>query len=676
MALADLLHPDERRLTASTLAAGIRPLPPLPLSQWLAKNLVLVDGPQAGQLWDAAGAPYLPEIADCLGDDDPCNLVTIRKSQQSGASILALGWCLYIADREPANTLYAVPGIDALRDLNGQKLQPLIDAWQRHRRRTVIEPQTSRSGTGSTTYEKKFAGGYLSLANANAVMDLSSKTVKKGVKDEVSKWGDIPGFGDPESLFFGRFTAFRRHKTYKILEISTPEIDTGDEAGEMPGHCRIDRSFKASDQRFWQVPCPECGGLFVHEFAAFRVDEAHPHRSHYPCPHCGHAIGEAERVQAVRAGLWVPARPAVTDHPGFHIDAFVSLMMSYEAIAEDWLKQRKSEKGRKDFHNLVLGLPYKFRGDAPDHVRLMERREDHLRRGHVPARGLILTAAADVQLRGIWVEILAHAENRETWVVDAFYIDGDTASHEGPAFRQLREQVLDREFPDAFGRMRKVDALAVDSGFNTHTVYSFVRAAQRPHPFTGHDVVYAIKGLEGWGRPPIGLPQLVDINLGGRKVRQGCKVWAIGTWSLKGSFYADLGRLGVRSGAETDPDGYCHFGAWMDEIYFRQITAESLEDIIVRGRTTGRKWVRHAENHFLDCRVYNLAIAEHLGLVRMTSDEWAVLARRHGPPMGADPQDLFTGKAASAAEPPSQPAAPAQPQRGGFLGRRPGFLGR
>ena len=58
---------------------------------------------------------------------------------------------------------------------------------------------------------------------------------------------------------------------------------------------------------------------------------------------------------------------------------------------------------------LVLGLPYLFKGDAPDHIRLMERREEGLTRGHVPPAGLILVAAADVQMRGIWVEIIALA---------------------------------------------------------------------------------------------------------------------------------------------------------------------------------------------------------------------------------------------------------------------------
>ncbi len=185
-------HPSALRLLAERLAGLIRPREPVKLSRWLETNLVLVDGPAAGDYWQASGAPYLAEIADCLGDDDPCNEVIVRKSQQTGASILALGWMLYIAECEPANVLYAVPGIDALREMNSQKLQPLIDAWEKKTKKRIIVPQTSRSGAGSTTYEKRFPGGFLFLANSNSVMDLSGKTIKKGVMDELSKWEDIP----------------------------------------------------------------------------------------------------------------------------------------------------------------------------------------------------------------------------------------------------------------------------------------------------------------------------------------------------------------------------------------------------------------------------------------------------------------------------------------------------
>ena len=234
-------YPGALRLVARALESSIRPPEALPFQIWIERNGVLIDGPQAGEPFSFAGAPPLREIAECLNDDHPANRVTVRKGQQSGVTTLAEFWCLWLADRAPANILYGLPGIDALRTLNSTKLQPLIDAWHARIGRTVIQPMTSRSGQGSTTYEKKFPGGYLALANANAVMDLSMSTARFGVKDEVSKWEDIPGYGDPEELFFGRFTAFRRLKTFKIFEFSTPEVDTGSEEPG-PGHCRIDRA--------------------------------------------------------------------------------------------------------------------------------------------------------------------------------------------------------------------------------------------------------------------------------------------------------------------------------------------------------------------------------------------------------------------------------------------------
>ena len=648
-------HPNAVRLINRRLAAGIRPARRVRFRDWLADNIVLVDGPKAGQLWDPAGAPYLLEPADCLEDDHPCNLVSIRKSQQTGASILAAAWCLYIADREPSNVLYAMPNLDALRDFNSQKLQPLIAAWQTQIRRTVILPQTSRNAQGSTTYEKKFAGGYIALANANSVMELSSKTVRKGIKDEVSKWQEIPGAQDPEDLFFGRFTAFRRTKDFKILEISTPEVDSGvdfDEHGEIlgdgPGHCRIDRSFQRSDRRFWHCQCPECGEAFVHSDENLQVDERHPQRSRYRHD-CGHLLSEAERAVAVRAGHWRPTIAGAARHPGFHIDAFVSLMMSYEAIAEDRLKaQHGGELAKKGFSNLVLALAYKFRGDAPDWKKLLDRVERDLKRGHVPPRGLLLVAFADVQMRGIWLSVRAFAPNRESWSVDALYIEGDTSDHAGPVFQQLRRETLERRFPDAFGAERTIDALGVDSGYRANVVYAFVRNAQRQHPMSGRDMVLATKGLKGWSRPPLGQPSLVDIDLDGRKVAQGAKVWGVGTWPLKVTLYADIRQVVPEPPAlPVVPDGYWHFGAWNDEQYFRQLTAERLEDIKFQGRTTGRRWTKTGDNHFHDCEVGNIALADYLGLSSTSPEQWAQLAIARGLPPAMTEIDLFTPRAAA-----------------------------
>jgi phage terminase large subunit GpA-like protein len=628
-----------RRLVSRSLAAQIRPRPPLPLSRWLEENVVLVDGPSAGDLWSRSGAPYLAEIADCLVDDHPANLVTVRKSQQTGVSVLGMGWALYVADREPANMLYAVPGLDMLRDLSGQKLQPLIDAWQKRTRRKVFAPVTARSGEGSTTLEKRFPGGYLQLANANSAMDLSSRTIRKGVKDEVSKWEDIPGRGDPETLFFGRFTAFRRTRGWKILELSTPEIDTGDPLGEAPGHCRIDRSFRRSDRRFWHMACPHCGHEFVPSFRCFAVDRERPQASHLVCPESGCVITEPERVAAVRVGRWIALQPGPDRHPGFHVDAFISLMMSLADIASDFLDaEKKGEKGLKDFSNLVLGLPYQMRGSAPEHTRLMERREAYAE-GFAPPQALLWALGVDVQHTGLWCHGVAYAPDRQSWVTTARFIEGDTTDHASGAFAGLAELIAEG-VQDSFGRTWPWDMVCIDAGDGgrANQVYAFAR---------GRANVRAIHGVGGWRAPAYGQAVAVSITLRGKKKKRGAYSWPIGTWALKSTFYAQLHLDGVRAGKPEDPPGYCHFGDFLDERFFRQITAESLTQAVVAGRRTQR-WTALGENHLLDARVYADAAAEMVGLTTNRAPQWDHLRRLRGVPSEAAP-DLLSGPAAVAA---------------------------
>jgi hypothetical protein len=38
----------------------------------------------------------------------------------------------------------------------------------------------------------------------------------------------------------------------------------------------------------------------------------------------------------------------------------------------------------KTFENLTLGLPFDVKGDAPDHAKLMLRRDKEQKRGHIP----------------------------------------------------------------------------------------------------------------------------------------------------------------------------------------------------------------------------------------------------------------------------------------------------
>jgi phage terminase large subunit GpA-like protein len=250
----------------------------------------------------------------------------------------------------------------------------------------------------------------------------------------------------------------------------------------------------------------------------------------------------------------------------------------------------------------------------------MERREDYPK-GRIPPRGLMLTAAADVQMNGIYVEVVAWAPNRESWVIYTDMLDGDTTNANAGAFLKLAE-LYDREWPDAFGGAAR--------SMRSPSTPAFARMSSIIGARARHNA-YAVDGRDGWHLPAIGTPSVKDIDLDGRKLGFA-KLWPVGTWPLKGHWYEDLRREGKQAGHEVDPPGYCHFGKFLDEVYFKQVTAEYLAEIKSRGRMTkGWRPRGNQENHFLDCRVYNMAIADHLGLSSMTEDEWKILARERAP---------------------------------------------
>lgn len=615
-------HSAVAAMAAEAIALITPPKKVLP-ADWAAQNLIVPDGPRANEKWDATLTPYVVEPLNNSGPESPVNKEVIRKSAQTGFTVMAIAIVGSTIDTDPAGGILLVQPTDgALADFIADKLNPSIE--QSAALKAKVRPQVSRSGEGSTTYLKKYPGGSMALAIANSTADLRSKTKRKIIKDEASEYpDDLDGQGSPHTMIEARYESFLDTGDWKEINISTPTVK---------GSCYIDEQFNAGDQRFWHVTCPQCSEKFAFRFGPnFLFNGKFPYQAHYVAPCCGRPIEAHEKKELVRKGEWIATAPAPGKFPSYHIDAMSSPFVPWDKIAERWIIAQGDPAKLKAFYNLTLGEAFEIKGDAPDHVRLMERREDYPK-GRIPPRGLMLTAAADVQMNGIYVEVVAWAPNRESWVVYVDVLEGDTTNANGGAFLKLAE-LYDREWPDAFGNRRKVDGFAVDSGFRSHVVY---------HWCSSRHNAYAVDGRDGWHLPAIGMPSVKDIDLDGRKLGF-IKLWPVGTWPLKGHWYEDLRREGKSSGHEVDPPGYCHFGKFLDENYFKQVTAEYLAEARNRGRAVKRWLVRGAQaNHWFDCRVYNMAIADHLGLSSMTEDEWKLLARERAPTIKQG--DLFASR--------------------------------
>lgn len=598
-------------------------------SEWAARAFRVPDGPFAGQLWNPELTPWWIEPLDAMGPDSPHNKGVVRKGAQSGATVFGLAFLAHSIVFDPCRMMVVQPTDTALTKFSRGKLQPVIEKCEPLRR--LVRSQTSRSASGSTTYIKSFPGGELNLALASSASDLSGDTVKKILKDEVDRYPeDVGGEGPPSKLIESRRKAFSVTGDWKELAISTPTIK---------GASEIDEEFEAGDQRWWHVVCPDCGGRVRLLRSNFRFEREPPRRPHYVMQCCGVIVQERQMRRLLQranrdGGGWIALNPGAP-WLSWHFDDLTSPFETWENIARLEVDAEGDPAKEASLVQRTWAQAYEAKGDARDHAELMARREDYLR-GVIPPSGLVVTAFADVQHTGIWVEVVAWGWDRQSRVIEARYIPGDTTDHHTGAFAALHDEIYAKRWPDAFGRFWQIDAMGIDSGDNqdgrAHQVYAFAR--------TRHGV-FATRGVGGWSAPALGTPSRKQVVIAGKRDGK-VDVWPIGTWSLKSVWYTNLEKPPLREGMPTAIPGACHFGMFLDEAYFLQVTSEYLETKRINGRPHQEwKTIGKRENHLLDCRIGNMAMAEAALISARTPDQWAARARERGLPEDLAQPTLF-----------------------------------
>ncbi len=586
-----------RAVVFAALAAAFAVPEQVEPAAWAAENLIVPDGPRAGQPWDPDLTPYAPEILNCCAVGAPHNVVAVQKSAQVGLTILGVGWLGYCAKTDPANMLAVFPTVQSGSDFNRDKFDKTTEVSPAFR--SIFQSVKSRAGDGSTKLRKKFKRGGLTITGANSTADLRSKTIKYLFCDESDDWPeDIGGQGDPMEMADARQISFHATGDWFKLECSTPTTK---------GQSRIDASFEAGDQRYFQVPCPHCGAFQKLEFGdkdtkhGLKFNQEFPHEAHYVCSANGCIIEHFEKPGMVRAGHWVADNSAPGRYPSFHINALYSLVTTWDMMAAKWIAAQGLYGKLKTFYNLWLGRSYEERIPAPDWERLYSLREDFPAR-KIPSGGLYITTACDVQMDGIYYEAVAWGLDEQSWSIDYGFLEGDTADPAGQVWKDL-DIVYRRDYPNEFGRRYSADLFGIDSGYNSNQVYLWTRNRHK---------AMALNGVGGWKTPVISRePSKVSVTWRGKKARKGVLLWHIGTYSLKAEMYANLRKEGLKEAQLEDPPGYCHFAEFHEKKYFQQLTAESVVEKLVAGRKV-LTWKATGANHLHDCRVYAMALGKRI----------------------------------------------------------------
>ena len=593
----------------SNMANGAKPDPRLSYSEWADKHFHLPRESSAEYgRFRTSRTPFIREILEELSPSSSTEVVVLVKPTQQAGTTVALVFICGVVDMYPGPVLMIMPTDSMAKAFSKKKLTPALKATPRLKGK-ISEPRSRQSG--NTILQKDFPGGSIMLTGSGSGASYRSESIKYLIIDDFDGIEvDIEGEGDPRALADRRTGTFPGRKVF--LNSTTTRKETSN----------IERSYEASSQGKFNVPCPHCGGHQYLEWggkgAEHGIKFARDEHGQvvdvwYVCIHCKERIEEHQKEWMSQNGLYIHKHPE-RRVKGYRYNALVAPLgwvNSWRYIAEEFLvaaKELKEGSPQKycTWMNTLMAEPYEERGDQPEWAGLKARCEpyDYLT---APEGVKLITSGTDVQHDRLVVSIYGWGQGEECWLIYHIEIQGNPLHDD--VWKQ-HDLLINRHFKTPSGYDMQISSSGVDAsdGNTTQAVYSYCRA-RMPR-------VFALKGQSVANKPVIGMPTKQDVTWQGRKITGGVELWPIGTDTAKSTLYA---RLHV---ADPGP-GYIHHYIGIDDEYFMQLTAEKIVTRFIKGYPV-REWhnVRgNKRNEALDCWVYAYAAALRVGLAYLEFNE-------------------------------------------------------
>lgn len=622
----------------------------LSLARWAHRHFFLsAESSQREEKWEAW--PIQIGILDCMGNDS-IREYAFFKSARLGYTKCLLADILHTAHHKRRNQCVWQPTDKDSDDFVKTDLDPVLEDVDAMR---DVFPKALEKSKSNSLSSKKFLGSILKLRGGHAAGNYRRLTIATGRCDELDGFEQsVEGAGTPDSLIRKRVEG----ATYpKLIFGST---------GRKKGLSHIERLYKAMDvQMRFHVTCPHCelegplewGGPKVAYGVKWDKEDPEGTTRHH-CRHCLAPMTQADYLRLSRTGAWVsecgtyrlrhwwdeqgepcsewttadgtPCLPPA--RVGMHCWTLYSPMVAWGQVVREFLDAHQALKeGNKEpmiqWINETKGDTYEETGEKADvnELQTRARGSGYLMR-QVPVGGLVLVASVDVQddRFEILVEAVGRGTISETWTVDYQVLDANPANMAD--WDRLWEQ-LQQQYQHRHGAWLSIAGAAVDTGGHfTHQAYAFVAKYRDRNP---NFRLYAIKGSSNDGDPiKAKSAKWMDINLHGRTVKKGVKLWMVGTDTAKDLFY---GRLKV-----TQPGpGYVHFASNLPGDFFKQLGNEKRIPVKLQGRTVYR-WVHvSGRNEVVDLKAYCQFVIEALDIPRYTERRWQQLESQVAPDLFA-----------------------------------------
>lgn len=645
-------------------------------SRWAEERRVLGGGESRFKgRFSYSLTPYAREIVDCWYPGNPAREVWVMKGAQVGISkgVIENG-INYAMSEHPGNILYLI-GNSELLPTTVRNLDMAIDGCgNRHLIRSQSMRRKGQK-TGDTDMSKEFPAGMLRLGSATKFRSHRQFDAMYGVYDdyEAAKLssGDA---GDTTELLLQRHAAYWNVR--KVFFLSSPEVhgNSNIERGYLRGDQRrffiecprcTDRitlewgwnvdtnvmlAHDVEPPKHWKPADGETtAGMYWETDAAGRVKR---NSVGYVCQSCGNFFDDREKLDWLQHGFYRPTAAAKESGlVSFHISSLYAPpgMKGWLDYVEQYLKANppglpQDRERFKTFMNVGLGMTHREVAMSTEARGLMKHQRNY-KPGTVPeemsirdgnGRVVLLTLAADLNgtIRGIngavyddarvdW-ELVAWTESGASYSVQHGSI-GTFVPREGDAKHSTSRQrwsyvhgaknsvwpvlkgLIEQEWKTDTGRKMTVGLSGVDCGHYTAYAYEFLDKMQ---------------------------PGTV-VGLRGEKEGQALAVDRDVKWFKKGSerndyYLLDVSRIKDRladhmslrwnpTQDEAQPGGFMNYplgaeGLYSFDGYFEHY--ESEQRVVVPTTQGARvRWEKKnsaVQNHFWDCRVYNMGLREIL----------------------------------------------------------------
>lgn len=609
--------------------------------------------------------PFQRAILDCMGHDD-IESVTLRKSARVGYSKMLLAAVGYYAQHKRRNQLiYRPTDGDATKWVKSDLDVMLRDVGVM----SEVFPEFLRRSKSNTLEQKILVDTHIFVQGGKSAANYRDFTVEVVYLDELDAFDrDVDGEGLPTKLSGKRLEGATWPKHIKG---STPKLR--DQSLTEEEHDASDLCVE------FHVPCPHCGFEQPLRFGGrgeptgFRWTKGAPETVVHMCGQCGIGFTQGQYLDVAERGRWKASDGTWIDGEcrfrnargdeiapprsiGFSIWSAYSPQTTWAAIATEYveavrLKKRGDDTALKTWTNTTHGRSYKAEGVSTSADVLRERaKSEAYRLRLVPRAALLLTSGVDVQDNRFHVLVWGWGRGDESWLIDRRVIYCDPGQWK--SWLELDAYLMTR-FPHEGGQTCAIDSMAVDIGGHfTHMAYRYcmLRESRRVHATQG-------KGQDAI-RIVAGAPKKQDVNVDGQVVKDGVRLWHIGTDTAKDLIF---GRLRL----ERPGPGYMHLSHQLPSEFFDQLTSEHrVQQKTSRGLVW--RWVKptsHTRNEDLDCTVMAIFSAERMNLTQYTDAEWTALENALCPPTA----DLFSAvvvpeplPAPEAIQPATSPASSVQ----------------